>query len=166
MQVILVRHGAYAGGEADPGLSAHGFDQARALGRFLARQGVRPGAVVTSDYRRALETAQTILGEMGAEGTPHELKSRFSNDYLISHMRPDRAFEIALAKLGYTFVYDHEKKAYRIVISGSAAAKRLLTDFDEYTKDIEIVKGSMDDVFLNVTGRNILHTEGSHGSEN
>ena len=81
-------------------------------------------------------------------------------------MRPDRAFEIALAKLGYTFVYDHEKKAYRIVISGSAAAKRLLTDFDEYTKDIEIVKGSMDDVFLNVTGRNIQHTEGSHGSEN
>ena len=78
MQVILVRHGAYAGGEADPGLSAHGFDQARALGRFLARQGVRPGAVVTSDYRRALETAQTILGEMGAEGTPHVASRDFS----------------------------------------------------------------------------------------
>ena len=125
---------------------------------------------LTTHYLEEAELAGYVVimdkGSIIAEGTPHELKSRVSNDYLISHMRPDRAFEIALAKLGYTFVYDHEKKAYRIVIGGSAAAKRLLTDFDKYTKDIEIVKGSMDDVFLNVTGRNIQHTEGSHGSEN
>lgn len=139
---------------------------------LIDRVRVETGMTVflTTHYLEEAELAGYVVimdkGSIIAEGTPHELKSRFSNDYLISHMKPDRAFEVALGKLGYTFAYDHEKKAYRIVIGSSAAAKRLLTDFDEYTKDIEIVKGSMDDVFLNVTGRNIQHTEGSHGSEN
>ncbi len=139
---------------------------------LIDRVRVETGMTVflTTHYLEEAELAGYVVimdkGSIIAEGTPHELKSRFSSDYLISHMKPDRAFEVALGKLGYTFAYDHEKKAYRIVIGSSAAAKRLLTDFDEYTKDIEIVKGSMDDVFLNVTGRNIQHTEGSHGSEN
>ena len=139
---------------------------------LIDRVRVETGMTVflTTHYLEEAELAGYVVimdkGSIIAEGTPHELKSRYSSDYLISHMKPDRAFEVALGKLGYTFVYDHEKKAYRIVIGSSAAAKRLLTDFDEYTKDIEIVKGSMDDVFLNVTGRNIQHTEGSHGSEN
>ena len=139
---------------------------------LIDRVRVETGMTVflTTHYLEEAELAGYVVimdkGSIIAEGTPHELKSRFSSDYLISHMKPDRAFEVALGKLGYTFAYDHEKKAYRIVIGSSAAAKRLLTDFDEYAKDIEIVKGSMDDVFLNVTGRNIQHTEGSHGSEN
>ena len=139
---------------------------------LIDRVRFEPGMTVflTTHYLEEAELAGYVVimdkGSIIAEGTPHELKSRYSSDYLISHMKPDRAFEVALGKLGYTFAYDHEKKAYRIVIGSSAAAKRLLTDFDEYTKDIEIVKGSMDDVFLNVTGRNIQHAEGSHGSEN
>ena len=139
---------------------------------LIDRVRVETGMTVflTTHYLEEAELAGYVVimdkGSIIAEGTPHELKSRYSSDYLISHMKPDRAFEVALGKLGYTFAYDHEKKAYRIVIGSSAAAKRLLTDFDEYTKDIEIVKGSMDDVFLNVTGRNIQHTEGSHGGEN
>ena len=139
---------------------------------LIDRVRVETGMTVflTTHYLEEAELAGYVVimdkGSIIAEGTPHELKSRYSSDYLISHMKPDRAFEVALGKLGYTFAYDHEKKAYRIVIGSSAAAKRLLTDFDEYTRDIEIVKGSMDDVFLNVTGRNIQHTEGSHGSEN
>ena len=139
---------------------------------LIDRVRVETGMTVflTTHYLEEAELAGYVVimdkGSIIAEGTPHELKSRYSSDYLISHMKPDRAFEVALGKLGYTFAYDHEKKAYRIVIGSSAAAKRLLTDFDEYTRDIEIVKGSMDDVFLNVTGRNIRHTEGSHGSEN
>ena len=34
--------------------------------------------------------------------------------------------------------------------------------FDGYTTDIEIIKGTMDDVFLNVTGRDIVTGE-EHG---
>lgn len=70
MEAILVRHGAYSGGGADPGLSPHGFAQARALGRFLAGRGIRPDAAVTSDYRRAAETARTVLETLGADVEP------------------------------------------------------------------------------------------------
>ena len=133
------------------------------------RQETGMTVFLTTHYLEEADLAGYVVimdkGSIIAEGTPHELKSRYSSDYLISHMRPDAVFEGALMRLGHAFAYDAEKHAYKIVVSGSAAAKRLLTDFDEYTKDIEIVKGSMDDVFLNVTGRR-HQAEENHGSEN
>ena len=52
-----------------------------------------------------------------------------------------------------------KKRINKIVIGGSRDAKSILRELDEYTQDVEIVKGSMDDVFLNVTGKNISNTE-------
>jgi len=97
-------------------------------------------------------------GSIIAEGTPNELKNRYSYDSLLSYMKRSEAFETGLMRGEYAFVYDPVKKAYRIKVEDSDAAKRLMQEFDEYTKDVEIIKGTMDDVFLNVTGRNIVQT--------
>ena len=86
----------------------------------------------------------------------------FSYDSLLSYRKRDEAFEKGLCAEGYRFSYDGEKRAYRIVIENSEAAKRLMQRFDGYTTDIEIIKGTMDDVFLNVTGRDIVTGE-EHG---
>jgi probable phosphoglycerate mutase len=57
--VVLVRHALpLSGVERDPGLSPAGQDQARRAGDWLRRE--EPAAVVSSDYRRALETAEWI----------------------------------------------------------------------------------------------------------
>ena len=101
-------------------------------------------------------------GQIIAEGTPNELKNRYSYDSLLSYRKRDEAFEKGLCAEGYRFSYDGEKRAYRIVIENSEAAKRLMQRFDGYTTDIEIIKGTMDDVFLNVTGRDIVTGE-EHG---
>ena len=118
---------------------------------------------LTTHYLEEAEKASDVVimdrGCIIARGTPNELKNRFSHDRLISYMPRTEAFERGLTLQGYAFRYDAEKGAYRIVIDDSAAAKRLIAAFDAYTSDIEIVKGSMDDVFLTVTGRNIV-TEG------
>ena len=37
-----------------------------------------------------------------------------------------------------------------------------MREFDVFTTDVEIIKGSMDDVFLNVTGHNIQHAGEQH----
>lgn len=74
MKVILARHGNYAGGSADPGLSAEGWVQARALGAFLAARGVCPQVVVTSGYRRAEETARAVCEAL--PGAPEWVVSR------------------------------------------------------------------------------------------
>lgn len=86
--MLLVRHGesegniaasaAHAAGaesiavparDADVNLSALGLEQARALGRWLADlpDASRPGAVWSSPYARALQTARTALDTAGVD---------------------------------------------------------------------------------------------------
>ena len=121
---------------------------------------------LTTHYLEEAEKAGYVVimdkGQIIAEGTPNELKNRYSYDSLLSYRKRDEAFEKGLCAEGYRFSYDGEKRAYRIVIENSEAAKRLMQRFDGYTTDIEIIKGTMDDVFLNVTGRDIVTGE-EHG---
>lgn len=122
---------------------------------------------LTTHYLEEAEKAGYVVimdrGQIIAEGTPNELKNRYSYDSLLSYRKRDEAFEKGLLAEGYRFSYDGEKRAYRIVIENSEAAKRLMQRFDGYTMDIEIIKGTMDDVFLNVTGRDIVTGE-EHGA--
>lgn len=115
---------------------------------------------LTTHYLEEAEKATDVVimdkGNIIAHGTPNELKNKYSHDSLICYREQSEAFEKALAKQNAQFVYDSEKGAYKIAISGTAAAKALLAVFGEEMQDIEIVKGNMDDVFLTVTGKNIL----------
>ena len=118
---------------------------------------------LTTHYLEEAEKAGYVVimdkGRIIAEGTPNELKNRYSYDSLLSYRKRDESFETGLLREGYSFSYDEVRKAYRIRVQNSDAAKRLMRDFDAYTDDVEILKGTMDDVFLNVTGRNIILTE-------
>ena len=115
---------------------------------------------LTTHYLEEAEKAGYVVimdkGRIIAEGTPNELKNRFSYDSLLSYMKRNETFERGLFEEGYRYSYDRVRKAYRIVIEDSDAAKRLMRTFDAFTSDIEIIKGTMDDVFLNVTGRKML----------
>lgn len=117
---------------------------------------------LTTHYLEEAEKAGYVVimdkGSIIAEGTPNELKNRYSYDSLLSYMKRSDAFERALAGKGYAFGYDETKRAYRIRVADSDAAKRLMREFDGETRDIEIIKGTMDDVFLNVTGRDLVQT--------
>jgi probable phosphoglycerate mutase len=71
-EIWLVRHAESAWnalgrwqGHADPGLSARGRAQALALARSLAEEDI--GALVTSDLRRARETAAALASALGLE---------------------------------------------------------------------------------------------------
>jgi broad specificity phosphatase PhoE len=71
VRLILVRHGESewnsAGrvqGQADPGLTEAGRDEARLLAPLVRAQG--PAVAVTSDLRRAVETGRLLLPEPAA----------------------------------------------------------------------------------------------------
>ena len=71
MRLYIVRHAEAAPGSPDElrALTREGHDQARALGRRLRDEGVRPDAILTSPLLRARETAKDLgLGE----SEPHE----------------------------------------------------------------------------------------------
>lgn len=115
---------------------------------------------LTTHYLEEAEKATDVVimdkGKIIARGTPHELKNLYSSDYIYNYMDKNEGFEEALdaKKISYEYVVD--KKAYRIKIKNSQEAKKVLFDFKDYILDFEILKGNMDDVFLNVTGKNII----------
>lgn len=124
---------------------------------------------LTTHYLEEAELATDVVimdkGKIIAHGTPNELKNSYSSDVLVSYMPADSMFEAALAGDGYKFKYDTEKHAYRINIADTSVARRLMEKFPRQTADIEILKGSMDDVFLNVTGKDIAIAEDEYADK-
>jgi phosphohistidine phosphatase len=69
MRLYLVRHAEAAPGDPDGlrPLTERGREQARRLGEQLAREGVRPDAVLASPLLRARQTAATVARALGSE---------------------------------------------------------------------------------------------------
>jgi phosphohistidine phosphatase len=67
MEIYLLRHGIAEEGYPDPAraLTAEGKEKVR---RVMKRAGVKPSAILTSPYRRALETAAIAAEEIGYDG--------------------------------------------------------------------------------------------------
>jgi ABC-type multidrug transport system ATPase subunit len=114
---------------------------------------------LTTHYLEEAEKATDVVimdkGNIIAHGTPNELKNSYSNDVLVSYMPRSEEFEELLNTNNEKYFYDEESGAYKITLNGTSSAKRMLTQYDKYTQDVEILKGKMDDVFLNVTGKDI-----------
>jgi phosphohistidine phosphatase len=74
MHLYLVRHAEAASGEPDEErrLTQAGREQARALGRRLAEEGVSPDALLTSPLVRATETAAALGEALDIEPEPDE----------------------------------------------------------------------------------------------
>lgn len=118
------------------------------------RQRTNMTVFLTTHYLEEADKASYVVimnkGKIIAEGTPNELKNRYSTDTLISYQKKNDAFEKNVK--GYKYRYDNDAGAYRIAIKDSDDAKKLLNKYSKFIKDFEVEKGSMDSVFLKVTG--------------
>ncbi len=86
-------------------------------------------------------------GEVAAEGSPIELKNKYSSDYITIYNNKN------IPDFGYP---KEEFKDYvRIKVPSTKDATDLVLRYPELFTDFEITKGKMDDVFLNVTGLNL-----------
>ena len=87
-------------------------------------------------------------GEVAAEGTPIELKNKYSSDYITIYNNNN------IPDFGYPV--EQFKDYIRIKVPNTKAATDLLLKYPDYFTDYEITKGKMDDVFLTVTGSNAM----------
>lgn len=114
---------------------------------------------LTTHYLEEAEQATDVVimdkGKIIAHGTPNELKNKYSSDSLYAYMQKNVEFEKSLNGNGLTFSYIADREAYRICVKDTVEAKSLIKEYDGFLTDIELVKGNMDDVFLNVTGKDI-----------
>lgn len=91
-------------------------------------------------------------GTIAAEGTPHSLKQKYASNRLIWYAKKNDGAEDFLRNEGLKFEYEMDN--YRIDIGSCEEATRLLSEHREIN-DYEFIKGNMDDVFLNVTGKRL-----------
>ena len=114
---------------------------------------------LTTHYLEEAEKATNVVvmnhGNIIASGTPNELKNQYTSDYIIAYITKNNELEDKLNKDNVKYQFDEEQNFYKIKIKDTAEAKELLKKYDNYLTDIEIKKGDMDDVFLNITGGNI-----------
>lgn len=85
-------------------------------------------------------------GKLIAFDTPHELKNKYAYDYLIVY----HVTESILQQLDLEYI--PIKDGYKIRLDNNIKARDIIVKHPELFEDFEVIKGRMDDVFLNVTG--------------
>ena len=121
---------------------------------------------LTTHYLEEADQATYVVimdkGNIIARGTPNELKNKYSSDYILAFLKRSNDFESELNRDKIKFTYDEDKKAYRIFVKDSLNGKEVINKYSSYIADFELLKGNMDDVFLNVTGKNIVLENGEN----
>ena len=106
---------------------------------------------LTTHYMEETADADRVVildkGQVIAAGTPSGLKSRYTSPKLVWYAEQDPARDRLLEGVKWTYEADHYNVYYRDSVTDFLYRNR-----DEIT-DYEVLKGTMDDVFLNLTGR-------------
>ena len=118
---------------------------------------------LTTHYMEEAEESTYIVimnkGKIISEGTPLELKNKYTSDYIKAYLDKNEQLEELLNKDKIQYSYFVENNFYKIYIKNSELSVGLLNKYKDYIKDFEILKGDMDDVFLNAINGYIINKE-------
>lgn len=112
---------------------------------------------LTTHYMEEVADADNVIildkGQIVAEGSPLELKNKFTGDFITIYNASEN--DIKLLGLPYQKLPD----GFKMQVKNTTEATDLIIKFPEIFKDYEITKGKMDDVFLSATGKNLSQGE-------
>ena len=109
---------------------------------------------LTTHYMEEAADADYVViidaGKIAAHGSPLELKNNYAGDYVTLYgCDKSKAEELGLP---YTEVRD----GVRVSVDNTEKVTELIVSHPELFSDYEVTKGKMDDVFLAVTGKNLV----------
>ena len=108
---------------------------------------------LTTHYMEETRDADHVVildkGKVIAKGTPSELKNKYASSKFLWYAQRSEGNDRVAASVNKDFVYDADH--YNIFFTGDILD--LIARERSKFRDFEIIKGSMDDVFLNLTGR-------------
>ena len=112
---------------------------------------------LTTHYMEEASEADFVVildgGKIVAEGTPIALKNEYAGDTILLYGVDESA--VAGLNLPYKKIVD----GYKILVSSTAEATKLILENPTLFTDYEIIKGKMDEVFLSVTGKRLQEVE-------
>ncbi len=118
------------------------------------RRSEKMTVFLTTHYMEEAADADYVVildsGKISAEGTPLELKNKYTGDFITLY----GVTKQELDKIGLPM--ETVRDGVRIAVPNTAAATELIVRYPELFKDYEITKGKMDDVFLAVTGKKLV----------
>ena len=124
----------------------------RVIGDLRKNEGMT--VFLTTHYMEEAADADYVVildsGKIAAEGTPLELKNTYTGDFITLY----GVDEAQIKQLGAP--YETIRDACRVSVPNTAAATELILKYPEIFRDYEITKGKMDDVFLAVTGKELI----------
>ncbi len=131
----------------------------RSVWETIARLQKESGLTVflTTHYMEEAASADYIMiidnGRIVAKGTPFELRNTYSSDTL--KIEPtDRSSLISLLK-EHDISYTEKNELLTIKLSGTKEALSILKLTEPLINRFEVQHGTMDDVFINITGKEI-----------
>lgn len=119
----------------------------------LRRQEKMTVFLTTHYMEEAVDADYVVIldnGEIVAEGTPLELKNKYTGDFVTIY----NVSEEEIKKLGKP--YEALRDAFRVSVKDTVEARELVINNPSLFTDFEITKGKMDDVFLSVTGKKLV----------
>ncbi|HKL47885.1 MAG TPA: ABC transporter ATP-binding protein [Candidatus Izemoplasmatales bacterium] len=110
---------------------------------------------LTTHYMEEVKDANKVViideGKIVAQGSSEALRLKYSNDRLK-----------IIPKNNLFKVLDNNKQAYKVInglavitLDNSFSGIELVNRYKDHIKDFEIIRGDMDDVFVNITGREL-----------
>lgn len=117
------------------------------------RKNEKMTVFLTTHYMEEAAEADYVVildsGKISAEGTPLELKNKYTADFIMLYGVDEAAVKLLNVE------YERIRDAYRLPVPNTAKATELIIKHPDVFVDYEITKGKMDDVFLNVTGKKL-----------
>ncbi len=112
---------------------------------------------LTTHYMEEAAKAQYISimegGKLVADGTPSELKREYAQDIL--KLIPEDKEELSRKLSEEKLSFEHRSNHIRVAIPDSMFGLEILNRMKGNLKSFEVIQGTMDDVFLNVTGKSL-----------
>ena len=110
---------------------------------------------LTTHYMEEADKADDVViidkGKIIANGSPIELKSQYAFDCVKLYRPQNLETDEMIEKTGLNFTYGGG--AYNITVASAADAAKFIAEHKDEMGTFEVLRGSMDDVFLNATGR-------------
>ena len=110
---------------------------------------------LTTHYMEETRDADHVVildkGRIVSKGTPAELKSQFAHSKLVWYTAKSEKAEALITSISDKFIYD----ADHYNITTDRAITEFLYENRGEIRDYEYIKGTMDDVFLNLTGKEL-----------
>lgn len=112
--------------------------------------------LLTTHYMEEAAEADFVViidnGHIVASDTPNNLKNQYANDFVkLYDFDASLLKDLTKAKITYT----QDKGVVTVIFDNMQQAKQFLLTYAAKINDFEAIKGRMDNVFLNVTGKQL-----------